>query len=157
MPETNQRRENASAAIWDWQAADVQKSTDTAAVLRRSGLVQGGVTALASAALWYFDLNVMAYVAAAIATLLIVAALVSPTRFYAALKRGGDKLGWQLSRIIKWLLLPAIYYLFFLPFGKLFRQGPRDTLNRQYEPELTTYWIDRDEALLAKGTRRKQY
>ena len=33
-----------------------------------------------------------------------------------------------------------IFYLFFLPFGKLLRRGRHDRLRRYYESEAESYW-----------------
>jgi hypothetical protein len=39
-----------------------------------------------------------------------------------------------------WIVMIPIFYLFFLPFGKLLRRGRNDRLRRYYEREAETYW-----------------
>jgi hypothetical protein len=53
------------------------------------------------------------------------------------------RFGLLLNRIVSPIVLGAIYLLLFVPVGLYFRLRKRDVLRRAWEPERTTYWIDR--------------
>ncbi len=71
---------------------------------------------------------------------LLLCALLSPTGIYAAIDRAFQALGRWVGRALSWILLPAIFYLFFFPFGRLFRRGKRDTMKRSFDAEADSYW-----------------
>jgi len=91
-----------------------------------------------------------------IASIILLAALISPTGLFAGIERGFDALGHAASRLVTLVLLSAIFYSFFLPFGLLFRRGRRDSMKRFYEPEAHTYWSPRErERESVEALRRK--
>ncbi|MCB1702061.1 MAG: hypothetical protein KDI14_14630 [Halioglobus sp.] len=157
MSDTNRNPEAGAAAIWDWKTSQVERLDSGAGALRLKGLVQGGVAVLVALAAWYFGFTLIIYVAGFIGTVVILAALFSPTGFFLTLDRGAVKLGAVLGGTIRWIFIPLVYYLFFVPFGKLFRQGDKDTLKRAYSPAAPSYWVQRDPAGISKGSRRKQF
>ena len=53
------------------------------------------------------------------------------------------RIGLILNRIVSPIVLGVIYVLIFVPVGLFFRMLKRDALRRSWEPERTTYWIDR--------------
>lgn len=152
-------RTEASSVVWDWRNENVSRSKGPSAKqLRLRGVLQSGVTFVAAVALAWFGLRHMAIVAGVIGSVVLLAALVSPTGLFAALLRGMDALAAKFGALLNRVLLGAIFFGFFVPFGRLFRRGRRDALSRFYEPEATTYWIDReDESLRAPGSRKRQY
>ena len=52
----------------------------------------------------------------------------------------GAATGSVVGHATTWVVMIPIFYLFFLPFGKLLRRGRRDRLRRYYESEAETYW-----------------
>jgi hypothetical protein len=91
-------------------------------------------------ALWLFGARAIASVAFALAGSILVCALASPKGLYAGLQRFFDASGRVIGRAMTWIVMVPIFYLFFLPFGKLMRRGQRDRLHRQFDPEAKTYW-----------------
>jgi len=157
MPEINRGTKAASATIWNWQDNQITTSGPTASALRLKGCLQGIAAGVVSALFFYFGLIIMSYIAAALGSLFFLTALLSPTGIFAVLNRGSGKLGYWLGSAMKWVIMPLIYYVFFLPFGKLFRRGRRDVLKRFYEPDTSTYWSTVEADRQESGSRRRQF
>ncbi len=47
-------------------------------------------------------------------------------------------IGWVLSYVI----MGTLFYLMLAPLGMFFRLTGRDPMNRRFEPEAETYWVD---------------
>ncbi|MDG2089384.1 MAG: hypothetical protein P8J68_11665 [Arenicellaceae bacterium] len=161
MPEINSTSEKsgeaASASIWNWQDNQLTTSAPSESALRLKGCLQGIATGAVSALFFSFGLIGMSYIAAGFGALLFVTALLSPSGAFAVINRGSEKLGYWLGSAMKWMILPLIYYAFFVPFGKLFRPGRRDVLKRYYEPDADTYWSTVDASKQEPDSRRRQF
>ena len=107
--------------------------------------------------LWFNGPRGMAYVVLSIASLIMLSALFSPTGAFLAIERMFNALGRPIGRAVTWLLLVPLFYLFFYPFGRLFRRGRRDMLQRYQDPEATTYWEPHEGQKAASTTLEKQY
>lgn len=131
----------ASAAIWRWRASE--SPAETAAPVGRIRL-RGSLQASAGGAfglgLWLIGARSIATVAFALAATVLVSALASPTGLYAGLQRFFDASGRVIGRAMNWIVMAPIFYLFFVPFGKLLRRGRRDRLHRRFDAEAKTYW-----------------
>jgi len=113
---------------------------------------------LSVATLFYFFWSeTVAYIAGGIATLILLSALASPVGLYATIDRGFLALGSFIGRGARWVVMPAVLYLFFTPFSLLFRRGRRDSMTRFYEANAETYWSDFDPTRGGSGHRERQY
>ncbi len=139
MPPVPKGRPEAAAVIWDWQATEPPPGSSTAG-LRLRGTIQATVGAGAGVVFLSLDARILAAVALTIAAGLLASALISPGGLYSAIDRAFRALGHQVGRALSWLLLPAVFYLVFWPFGRLFRRGKRDTMKRSFDPEAESYW-----------------
>jgi hypothetical protein len=45
-----------------------------------------------------------------------------------------------VGTILTWALLVPLFYGFFWPFGRLFRRGRRDALERAWDRDAPTWW-----------------
>jgi hypothetical protein len=77
-------------------------------------------------------------VALAFAVIALVAA-----RLLHPLNVAWMRLGILLNKVVSPVVLGAIFFLVFTPVSLLFRIIGRDALKRTYEPELTSYWVER--------------
>jgi hypothetical protein len=66
-------------------------------------------------------------------------------------------IGRRIGRALTWLLLVPLFYLFFLPFGLLFRRGRRDRLKRYFDREATTYWETLEGPTAASSSHETQW
>ena len=123
--------------------------------------LRGGLQALAGVGvgvvLFLFVSPTMGRIVMAIGSFVLLSALVSPTVVYAGIEKLFDSLGHLLGRGMTWLLMVPLFYLFFLPFGLLFRRGRRDRLRRYSERDATTYWERREGPTAASHSREHQY
>ncbi len=133
-------RPEAAAAIWDWRAVDRPEPSRSAGRLRSRGAIQAAAGFGAGAVFLLLQVRALAAVAFTIAGLVLLSALLSPTGLYRAIDRAFHALGRGIGRALTWLLLPALFYLVFFPFGALFRRGRRDTMTRFFETDRDTYW-----------------
>ena len=91
------------------------------------------------------------------ATLILVSALFSPGGVYATLERVlvaiAQRLGWALT----WVLMVLLFYLFFVPFGMVFRRGKRDRMKRFFDSEAETYWESHEGVTAASTSHESQF
>lgn len=141
MPTRRAGAPSASAAIWRWRAAEAQAEPAAPAPrVRLRGSLQATAGAAFGLACWWFGARGIATVAFALAGLVLLSALASPTGLYAVLQRFFDASGRVLGRVMSWVVMLPIFYLFFVPFGWLLRRGRRDRLHRSFDAQATTYW-----------------
>jgi hypothetical protein len=146
----------AAAVIWRWRDGEpdaVAQPSATSARLRGS-LQASAAAAVGLASYLYFSKSI-ALLAFAMAALVLLAVLVSPHGLYALLQRLFEATGRVIGRAMTWIVMLPIFYLFFLPFGKLMRRGKRDRLRRYYEPAATTYW--EPHVAMKSSSRERQY
>lgn len=157
-PQLINGRPEAAAAIWNWRS---REPPDAAVVptgpARKRGALQALVGATAGALMLFFGARVLAGIIFTIASVTLVAAIVSPTGLYAGIERAFKALGHRVGLALTWLLMGILFYLLFLPFGLLFRRGTKDPMRRFYEAGTTTYWEGRTRGRSASGSRIRQY
>jgi hypothetical protein len=89
------------------------------------------------------------------AALVLLTALVSPHGLHAAVQRLFEATGRAGGRGNTRLVMVPLFYLFFLPFGKLRRSGRRDRLRRWFDRDADTYW--EPHAAVPTSTWERQY
>ena len=125
--------------------------------LRREGVVRALVGAAVGGVLFYFGAPILARVAWVGAAFVLLAALASPDGLYAAIGRGLALLGHGIGRLLAIVLLTPLYWLFFVPFGRLLRAGRRDRLERWFDPAASTYWHRREDAPRTKRSYERAF
>ena len=151
-------RPEAAAAIWDWRGpAGSEGVPGGAGSARLRGALRAAVVAAAGLALLLLGFPTPARLVFGVAALVLLAALLSPTGLYFGLERLFAALGRATGRVLTWVLMTPLFYLFFLPFGLLFRRGRRDRLRRFVDPSATTYWEPHDGPTAASGSQERQY
>lgn len=103
--------------------------------------------------------RVLAVVAWSVTALLLVAAVLSPTRLYRCIEVGVNRAARAVGAALTVVLLTPIFFLFFVPFGVLRRRGRRDRLARRFPaPLAASFWIDRgDREVTAEERYRRQF
>ncbi len=134
MPSTPE----AIASAWPWRAAPAAVRTDRAR--RTRALLQAGIAALAATLLtaWrgHRVLGLVLYAASAV---LVVCGWLAP-RAFAAIERGGRRLGLAAGALLTWLLLVPFFYLCFVPGRLVQRLARRDPMRRRWDPARPSYW-----------------
>jgi hypothetical protein len=149
-------RPEAAATIWDWH----KPSSDAPAAAGRPrlrGLLRGAVVVafgLLVLTLWSRSVGM---VVLTIAGVILFSALVSPTVLYAGIERIFAALGRWTGQAINWVLMVPLFYLFFLPFGLLFRRGRRDRMKRFFDAEAETYWEPHAGPTASSASRVRQF
>lgn len=137
-------RPEAAAAIWSWRPAPPSPRPATGPI-RLRGALQAAVGLAVAGGFAWLGHRTPALVVGAIASFVLLAALASPLGLFAAIERMVAALGVRIGQALTWILLPAIFYGFFVPFGLLFRRGRRDSMRRFFEPGAASYWSVRGE------------
>jgi hypothetical protein len=108
-----------------------------------TGTIQAAV-GFAAAALFYFWLHrpVMASVVCGLATVNLLAALLSPLGLYRHITAAVGVLGRVIGQVVTWLLMPIVYLLLFTLFGLALRAFGKLRLSRRPDRTLPTYWRD---------------
>ena len=159
MTGTPAGRPEAAEAIWNF-TADERAAAVPAAVpgrVRLRGSLQALVGVGVGVVFFLFVSPTLGRIVMGIAGFILLSALVSPTVVYAGIEKLFDSLGHLLGRAMTWLLMVPLFYLFFLPFGLLFRRGRRDRLRRYSERDAATYWERREGPTAASHSRERQY
>jgi len=111
-----------------------------ARALRKFGLVVGGVfAALALVLVLRHRFNHSFQIFTTAATILIVLALVAPTRLDLIERiwmKVGTVMGWFNTRV----LLTAVFFVVLTPVSLLLRLIGRDPLKRRFDRQATSYW-----------------
>ncbi|UCE86720.1 MAG: hypothetical protein JSU66_03010 [Deltaproteobacteria bacterium] len=124
---------------------------------RIRGSIQAAVGITVGVLVYTYGSRPVGSVIATIGTIILLSALLSPTGLYAAIERGFTALGVHLGRFLTWLSMLTLFYLFFLPFGLLFRRGAKDPMRRFYTPDAATYWEDRELGRRGSSSHERQY
>jgi hypothetical protein len=130
--------------IWTWQADGERPAGPSARAATSRGVIQSLVAATMGGLIFAFISHTVAYVIFTVASIVFLSAVLSPTGLFAAIEGLFDRLGRALGGGLSWTLLAAIFFLFFLPFGLLFRRGRKDSMKRYFEPEAPSYWTQRE-------------
>ena len=155
MVQPKRGRAEAAASIWDWRGREsgAQPTEPVRSVLIRVAR-QALVGATAGGLIFHFVSPAVGSIVLTIAAVILTSALLSPRGLFAAIEKLFASLGVGIGRAFTWILLPAIFYLFFVPFGVLFRRGQRDSMKRFYEPDADSYWSPRDDVKAASHSRQ---
>jgi hypothetical protein len=114
-----------------------------------------GLIGLAVGTLVYLIISEhMGTLAWTVATLILLSALLSPERGYAAIERGIDWLVEAVGKAVTLLVMLPVFYLIFLPFGLLFRRGRNDSMKRYYEDSVDSYWLTREQPATPEDRER---
>ncbi len=158
MPQQRPGRAEAALAIWNWRDPRPQRSPAPAASrVRVRGSIQAAIVAAIGGLLLWLGLRSVAFVMWGAATIVFLAALASPGGVYAFLDGMARAIGTRIGRALTWLLLVPLFYLFFLPFGLLFRRGRRDRLKRYFDSEAPTYWETLEGPTAASSSHETQW
>jgi hypothetical protein len=130
------------AVAWLWRQPPADPSAAVRAA-RLAGTIQAAV-GFAAAALFYFWLHrpVMAGVVVGLATVNLLAALLSPLGVYRHITAGVGVLGRVIGQVVTWILMPIVYMLLFTLFGWVLRAFGKLRLSRGPDRTLPTYWRD---------------
>lgn len=148
---------DAASAIWNWRVESETSQASEGASNRLRGSLQALVGGAVGTAVFFFLSNTVAYFIWSVASVILLSALFSPRGLYALIDRGFLSLGNLLGRAMTWIVLPLVFYGFFVPFGRVLRRGARDTMKRFYEPDADTYWTEGDESRSGSNERKRQY
>jgi hypothetical protein len=157
MSQVAQGRAEAAAVIWSWRPIEAGVTGESAAVMRRRGLLRALVVGALGAALLVFWSPLLGRIALAVASLVALAALVSPLGIYALLERGLGVLAHKTGVLLTWVLMAVVFYGVFTPFGLIFRRGRRDSLRRFSDPAQPSYWEAAERGRSASASRRQAW
>ena len=151
MSEAQPGRPEASAVIWTWRPPTAAPKPPMGPV-RLRGVLQAAVGLAVAGGLAWLGQRTPARVVATVAATIALAALLSPLGLFAAIERAFTALGGWIGKALTWVLLPIVFYVFFVPFGLLFRRGRRDSMQRFFDPAATTYWTQRETRTRRSGS-----
>ena len=158
MSEQRSGGAEAALAIWNWR--DPQPHGPPPAPVSRvrvRGSLQAAIVVAIAAGLRWFGFHTGAWLVLGAAAIVLLAALASPRGLYAVLDGMAQAIGRRIGRALTWLLLVPLFYLFFLPFGLLFRRGRRDRLKRFFDGEAPTYWETLEGPTAASSSHEAQW
>jgi hypothetical protein len=158
MSEQRSGRAEAALAIWSWRDPQPDGPAPPPASRERvRGSFQAAIVAAIGGLLLLLGVRTVAWVMLGAAAIVLFAALASPRGLYALLDRMTRAIGRRIGRALTWLLLVPLFYLFFLPFGLLFRRGRRDRLKRYFDSEAPTYWEALEGPTAASSSHETQW
>ena len=81
---------------------------------------------------------------AGLLAVLMVIVTLTRAQWLAPLNRAWMALGAAMHKVVSPVVLGTIYFGVFTPVAYVMRLAGRDALARRFEPQRSTYWIDRD-------------
>jgi hypothetical protein len=143
--------------VWAWRQGEAEPAGTPPASARRQGALRSLVGAAIGTALFLLWSRIVGSLVLGLAAALLLAALISPGGLYAGLDRLFAATGRVVGRALTWLLMVPLFYLFFLPFGLLFRRARRDRLARFIDADADTYWEAHAGPRAGSAHRDRQY
>jgi len=137
------RQKEVSKAVWHWQemtgeAGKLSLTKKLVSVLGRCLLLAlGGMFFLV-----FFKRLFPAYLIFSLATLILVSGFLLPALFLALVNLE-KLLGIWIGRVLTYLMLVPLFYLFFVPAHLISIMSRKDPLNRKFPTDLKTYWVCR--------------
>ncbi|NKB66315.1 MAG: hypothetical protein GKR89_04590 [Candidatus Latescibacteria bacterium] len=124
--------------------------------LRSFGLVMAAVLAIIAALLWYKEMGAATRIVAVVAGLFGCLGLVGPV-----LLRPIYTVWMLLARVLSFvnthILLALVFYTLFVGIGLVKRLVSGDSLERQWEPDRSSYWAPRQQTLLEADHYERQF
>jgi hypothetical protein len=124
---------------------------------RSHGLVRSAIGLTAAGVLYAIGWRTVAMVAAGIALATGLLAFASPDRGYRMLASGLDRFARAVGVVLTWLVMVPIFFLWFLPFGVLFRRGRADPMKRAWDRAAASYWQPRADDMTAPARHERPY
>jgi hypothetical protein len=78
------------------------------------------------------------------AAVVMAAVTVAREDWLTPLNRGWMRLGELMGRVVNPVVLGLIFFGLFTPVGMVMRMWGRDAMARRFQPDLKTYWLERD-------------
>lgn len=147
----------AAELIWKWREEAVAPTSRSYSRERRRGALQAAAGAVVGGLLLWGGWTKPGSIVLGIAGLILLSSQLSPGGLYAMIERFTGAIARRLGTALTWLLMVPLFYVFFLPFGLLFRRGKRDRLKRFYERESPSYWELREGPTTASSSHESQY
>ncbi len=145
-------------AIWRWQEGGNAKARGpSASALRQHGTLRGVIGLCVATAFWFTHHAPLATVVASIATVTLLASLLSPLGLYAKLTAALDVFARGVGIALTWLILVPVYFLIITPVGLILGTGSRDPLKRRWSAQTTTFWTDRPATDDAPERRKRPF
>ena len=157
MSQVAEGRAEAAAVIWSWRPIEAAVPSESPAAMRRRGLLRALVVGALGTALLVFWSPLLGRIVLGIASLVALAALVSPLGLYAMLERGLGVLAHKTGVLLTWVLMAVIFYGVFTPFGLIFRRGRRDSLRRFSDAAQASYWEAAERGRSASASRQQAW
>ena len=139
-PDISTNQTKASAAIWRWKEGQFAFAGLSARELTHQGLMRAGIMLVAAGIFYYLGHNTIAIILSVVALSICMMAYFSPLGIYKAFDQRTHSVVVSIASVIQWTVLVMVYFLFFAPFGKFFRQGNRGPIKLDYESKAETYW-----------------
>jgi len=134
--------------VWNWQNDGAEEARQVAlgrSSLRKQGLLHAFIGFFVGSVFYFaFNLVILSLIVISLSSITFFAALFSPDGLYHKIQAFFAWLGTWIGKFLTILLLTPIFYLFFLPFGFLFRRGKNDRMKRFFEVDATSYWRQRE-------------
>lgn len=156
MQETMGGRPEASAAIWNWSESAPVAEVETNGAIRLRGTIRAMVAGVVGGLVYYYLSNLVGIIVLGITSVLFLIAILSPTGANAVVERAFNRMSSFAGRMLTCIILPAIFYTIFVPFGLVLRRGKRDAMQRFYD-QRESYWSKRDQGRSASANRERQF
>ena len=140
MSQPHPGKPEAADAIWQRHGSNSDDARLPTGNVRIGGTIRALISASFGVGVYLIWSQTVGTIVLCIAGIIFFSAIVSPNGLYRGLQGLFGSLGNFTGRVLTWLMLVPLFYLFFLPFGKLMRRGQRDALKRKLEPESESYW-----------------
>lgn len=114
--------------------------------LNQFGFIWLGFLVFFGIVAWFkFDNPTLAKVLWVLSVVVPVVGWLVPA-FMKAVFLGMSYLAWPIGFVVSHVILAVVYYLVITPIGLVMRLVGYDPMNRRFDREATTYWVERQTA-----------
>lgn len=132
--------DSAAETIWQWRDIGVDHDKVDPKKLQKQALLRALFMSVMAVVFYYIEAYVLLWIIVPMMCITLIAAWVSPGGAYQAMDRAAYALVEFFGKLLQWLVLPVIYYLFFALWGNIFRRGQSDRMQRHLVKNTKSYW-----------------
>ena len=140
-PVNSEPEQRVAQVVWPWRTPPQASATGAWTRHRRVLLQCAVTTAIATLLTWWLGRYRLGLFLYCLSAVILICGFLAPKAF-DVLERWGQKLAHAVALTLTWLLLMPFFYLCFAPARLILTLMGKDPLQRHFERNRSSYWVD---------------